>query len=173
MWRAFVCLIKSSLKCEDLAAEHKRNKRRVLELWSRLISDGIAAGARACAIDSRMAAFSIRWDDQLDCVVVLGERRDGLADRAGDRRHWHIRFGEARDRPTPNTLGAAIKNLKADIANPGSWRANATSPWILACGTRHDGHAWPNRVGSLPAGSPGRAPRTELDISDVNDENST
>lgn len=102
---------------EDLAAEHKRNKRRVLELWSRLVSDGIAAGALR-NVDNRMAAFSIlgminwtAWWYSASGEMTPQQIAQAITDIGI--------FGLARspnDRPTPNTLGAAIKNLKADIA---------------------------------------------------------
>ena len=43
---------------EHLAVQHKRMKREVLELWSQLITEGIAAGDLR-EVDSRMAAFAL------------------------------------------------------------------------------------------------------------------
>jgi AcrR family transcriptional regulator len=102
---------------EDLAAEHKRNKRRVLELWSRLISDGVAAGALR-NVDSRMAAFSIlgmvNWTAWW--YSATGEMTpQQIAQAITDIGIFGLARG-AHDRAAPNTLGAAIKNLKADIA---------------------------------------------------------
>jgi AcrR family transcriptional regulator len=43
---------------EHQATQHKRMKREVLELWSQLISDGVAAG-HLRDVDCRMAAFAV------------------------------------------------------------------------------------------------------------------
>jgi AcrR family transcriptional regulator len=101
---------------ETLSAEHRRSKRRVLDLWSRLISDGIAAGALR-NVDSRMAAFAIlgitNWT-----AWWYSSRGEMTAQQIADAMTDIGIFGLARgahERPVASTLGAAIKNLKADI----------------------------------------------------------
>jgi AcrR family transcriptional regulator len=98
------------------ASQHKRMKRQVLELWSQLISEGIASGDLR-DVDSRMAAFAVlgiaNWtawwyssSGKLTPMQIAETMTDiGL-------------FGLARNREdavSGRKVNAAIKSLKAQI----------------------------------------------------------
>jgi AcrR family transcriptional regulator len=98
------------------AAQHKRMKRQVLELWSRLISDGIASGDLR-DVDSRMAAFAVlgianwtAWWYSSSGKLTPTQIAEAMTDIG--------LFGLAHDRkgePSARTVNAAIKTLKAQI----------------------------------------------------------
>ena len=101
---------------EKLAALHSRSKRHVLELWSRLISDAIAAG-EVRQIDVRLAAFAMlgmaawtAWWYSPEGKKSPQEIAETIADIGlrGLLRTDH-------DRAPADTLGAAIKALKEDL----------------------------------------------------------
>jgi AcrR family transcriptional regulator len=98
------------------AREHRRRKREILDLWSQVISQGIAAGELR-PVDPRMAAFALlgisNWtawwyqpsgkltpEEVANALVEVG--LFGMAQQGGARRD-------------PNSLGAAIERLKLDL----------------------------------------------------------
>ena len=98
------------------AAQHRRMKREVLELWSRLISEGIASGDLR-SVDSRMAAFAVlgianwtAWWYSSSGKLTPEQIAEAMTDIG--------LFGLAHNReaePSARTISAAIKTLKAQI----------------------------------------------------------
>lgn len=98
------------------ASQHKRMKRQVLELWSQLISEGIASGDLR-DVDTRMAAFAVlgiaNWtawwyspNGKLTPTQIAETMTDiGLFGLAHNR----------KDAPSARTVNAAIRTLKAQI----------------------------------------------------------
>jgi AcrR family transcriptional regulator len=98
------------------ADQHKRMKRQVLELWSQLISEGIASGDLR-DVDSRMAAFAVlgianwtAWWYSSSGKLSPKQIAEAMTDIG--------LFGLAPNRegtPAAGTVNAAIKTLKAQI----------------------------------------------------------
>jgi AcrR family transcriptional regulator len=101
---------------EKQSREHRRRKREILDLWSQLVSEGIAAGALR-PVDARMAAFALlgisnwtAWWYQAGGKLKPEEVAHALVDVG--------LFGLVRQddvQNDPNSLGAAIERLKADV----------------------------------------------------------
>jgi AcrR family transcriptional regulator len=98
------------------ATQHKRMKRQVLELWSRLISDGIESGDLR-DVDSRMAAFAVlgianwtAWWYSSSGKLTPAQIAEAMTDIG--------LFGLAHNRaakPSARAIDAAVKALKTQI----------------------------------------------------------
>jgi AcrR family transcriptional regulator len=98
------------------ASQHKRMKRQVLELWSQLVSEGIASGDLR-DVDSRMAAFAVlgianwtAWWYSSSGKLTPTQIAETMTDIG--------LFGLARNREdavSGRKVNAAIKSLKAQI----------------------------------------------------------
>ncbi|HTZ01593.1 MAG TPA: TetR/AcrR family transcriptional regulator [Xanthobacteraceae bacterium] len=101
---------------EKQAHEHRRRKREILELWSRLITEGIAAGELR-PVDARMAAFALlgisnwtAWWYQKSGKLKPEEVAQALVEIG---LYGIVRPEE--DQKDARSLGAAIDRLKFDI----------------------------------------------------------
>lgn len=101
---------------EKQAREHRRRKREILDLWSQLIAEGIAAGELR-PVDPRMAAFALlgisnwtAWWYQASGKLTADEVARALVEVG--------LYGLARQdegQKDANSLGAAIERLKLDV----------------------------------------------------------
>lgn len=102
---------------EDLRVSYNRNRRQILDLYTRLISDGIKSGVFR-TVDPQMAAFAIigmsnwtalwysprgRMNPSEIAKVLVNLVVDGIARRDGDR-------------DEPESLAAVIARVKEDLA---------------------------------------------------------
>lgn len=101
---------------EKQSREHRRRKREILDLWSRLVSEGIAAGELR-PVDARMAAFALlgisnwtAWWYQAGGKLKPEEVTQALVEVG---LFGLVRQDDAQN--DPNSLGAAIERLKADV----------------------------------------------------------
>jgi AcrR family transcriptional regulator len=101
---------------EKQALEHRRRKREILDLWSRLISEGISAGELR-PVDARMAAFALlgisnwtAWWYQKSGKLKPEEVAQALVEVG-----LYGLVQHDKEHSDANSLGAAIDRLKFDI----------------------------------------------------------
>lgn len=101
---------------EPYANRHRRRKREILDLWSRLVEAGTEAGDIR-GVDPRMAAFALlgisnwtAWWFQPSGKLSAAQVADSLVDIA-----LNGLSGHGRAPKSPPSIDAAIERLKADL----------------------------------------------------------
>jgi AcrR family transcriptional regulator len=101
---------------EKQAREHRRRKREILNLWSQLIAEGIAA-SELRPVDPQMAAFALlgisnwtAWWYQIGGKLSSDEVANALVEIG---LHGLVRQDDGKK--DANSLGAAIERLKLDL----------------------------------------------------------
>ena len=101
---------------EKQAREHRRRKREILDLWSKLVAEGIASGELR-AVDPRMAAFALlgisnwtAWWYQAGGKLTPDEVAHALVEVG---LYGLVRQDDGQK--DANSLGAVIERLKLDV----------------------------------------------------------